>query len=125
MECAESRVFGIGPGLLAVLLIFSLSLLGFVVASCLARSCRQSIFCLVVLANLGLTVLLVALPKGCQQVVQAIGINRQGQFSDIAVAVVVIGALGASGLVANEFLLRSTVAVPRDERLAGWRSAAL
>eukprot|EP00913_Durusdinium_trenchii_P007501 g7050.t1 len=122
MECAESRVFGIGPGLLAVLLIFSLSLLGFVVASCLARSCRQSIFCLVVLANLGLTVLLVALPKGCQQVVQAIG---QGQFSDIAVAVVVIGALGASGLVANEFLLRSTVAVPRDERLAGWRSAAL
>lgn len=38
--------------------------------------------------------------------------------------VVIIGALGSTALAANEFLLRSTLAVPRDERLAGWRSSS-
>eukprot|EP00435_Cladocopium_sp_Y103_P072266 s332_g39.t1 len=124
MECAENRILGIGAGLFAVILIFTLSFSGVALASCAARSCRQSSFCLVLLLNLALIGLLVALPKGCRQVVQTIGINRQGQFSDIALAVVVIGALGSTALAANEFLLRSTLAVPRDERLAGWRSSS-
>ena len=47
-----------------------------------------------------------------------------GHFPVVFSPVVIIGALGSTALAANEFLLRSTLAVPRDERLAGWRSSS-
>ncbi|CAJ1369200.1 unnamed protein product [Effrenium voratum] len=122
MDCTEVRILGIGPGLFGVVVLGSLSFLGLVVTSCAARSCRATSCYALLLINAAVICLLIVMPKGCQQVVQTIGVNRQGQFLDIAVAVLGIGACGAVGLVLKE-LGAPLAAVPRDERLAGWRAA--
>ncbi|CAJ1410832.1 unnamed protein product [Effrenium voratum] len=102
MDCTEVRILGIGPGLFGVVVLGSLSFLGLVVTSCAARSCRATSCYALLLINAAVICLLIVMPKGCQQVVQTIGVNRQGQFLDIAVAVLGIGACGAVGLVLKE-----------------------
>eukprot|EP00933_Yihiella_yeosuensis_P055939 TRINITY_DN5491_c0_g1_i3.p1 TRINITY_DN5491_c0_g1~~TRINITY_DN5491_c0_g1_i3.p1 ORF type:complete len:135 (-),score=19.47 TRINITY_DN5491_c0_g1_i3:314-718(-) len=133
MECPDGiepvhsvRVWGVGVGLFIVLLLGTASVLGLAIFSCAARTFHQGPVIIVFLLNVVLLLLLWLIPKEgpCPKPVVHETFNRQGQFLDVTLLVGALAVLGAVATAGIEFTVKPVYAVPRDERLAGKRTAA-